>query len=77
MDKTQTMRRIEKEYGTEFPALFFDLFDRLKTTEAVAAELDISYPTLVDWLDHFGLERVREVRHITRLRYRPEAVATR
>lgn len=76
MDKTRAMRLIEREQGGELPAILFDLFERFHTSEAVCQELGISYPTLIDWLQQFGLERVREVRHITKLRPRGEEVAS-
>lgn len=76
MYKSQKMWRIEESYGKALPALLTELFDRLHTAEAVCAELDISHRTLVDWLDQFGLERVRQIRHITTLRARDEALAS-
>lgn len=63
MEKTRAMRLIELEHGgTPIQSILAELFDELKTQEAVAQRLGLSHPTLVNWLDALGAKRT-QVRH--------------
>lgn len=52
--KSVQMRLIEAERKAPLEAILPDLFARLRTVDAVAADLGIHRVTLYDWLDDLG-----------------------
>jgi hypothetical protein len=63
MQKTRAMRLIEAEHGGRpLRQILADLFAELETQEAVCKRLDITHPTLNNWLDLMGAKR-EQVRH--------------